>query len=297
MSINISMFIGPIVSFKDRLFQYARQLSETYTVHIGMDLLTYRIDKTFIKETFMKISSIILSTFILCQSVGAFAKSVDYKISKNTYEGFMINKGKKAPLVIIVHDWDGLDGYEVKRSEMLAKLGYSVFALDMFGKGIRPAEVAERKKLTGELYKDRNKMRRLMDGALKAAKDNGLNTQNAVVVGYCFGGTSILEWAKSGVDLKGFASFHGDLTVNDGDSYQKTKAKIAVYHGTADEAVSMQSFADLAVLLEKEKISHEMMTYSGAPHAFTKFGTERYRKEADQKSWKHFVGFLAEQLK
>ncbi len=84
---------------------------------------------------------------------------------------------------------------------MLADLGYSVFALDMFGKGIRPSEVKERKRLTGVLYKDRKKMRRLMNGALEEAKRIGLNVSNAASVGYCFGGTSVLEWAKSGAPL------------------------------------------------------------------------------------------------
>jgi dienelactone hydrolase len=159
-----------------------------------------------------------------------------------------------------------------------------------------PSEISERKRLTGALYKDRKRMRMLMDGALKEAKKIGLNTSNAGAVGYCFGGTSVLEWAKSGVALKGIASFHGDMSVKENDTYKKTKAKIAVYHGTADKVVSMQSFADFAILLESEKIPHEMVTYSGAPHAFTKFGTDRYRKEADLKSWKHFVTFLSEEL-
>ena len=227
----------------------------------------------------------------------SFAKDHDYQVDDHSYRGYVINKGLKAPTVIIVHDWDGLDQYEIKRSHMLADLGYSVFALDMFGKGVRPAEVKERKRLTGALYKDRKKMRRLMDGALKEAKKIGLNISNAVTVGYCFGGTSILEWAKSGAPLKGFASFHGNLKVSKEDSYKLTKSKIAVYHGSADKAVSMQSFADLVMLLEKEKIPHEMTTYSGAPHAFTKFGSDRYREKADLKSWNQFTLFLKEQFK
>jgi dienelactone hydrolase len=86
------------------------------------------------------------------------------------------------------------------------------------------------------------------------------------------------------------------LDVNPGDSYKKAQGKIVAYHGTADKAVSMQAFADLAILLEQENVPHEMITYSGAPHAFTKFGTERYRELADKKSWKHFTEFLTEVL-
>ncbi len=240
----------------------------------------------------MKIFTVFMLTVF---STMVSAKDIDYKVAGKTYQGFLLDKGKNAPLVIIVHDWDGLGDYEKKRGQMLADLGYSVFALDMFGKGVKADTLAKRKQLTGALYKNRKKMRSLMDGALKAAKDQRLNVGNASVVGYCFGGTSVLEWAKSGAPLKGFASFHGDLAVKPGDSYRKMKSKIIAFHGSADQAVGMQSFADMAMLLEKEHIPHEMITYSGAPHAFTVFGSERYRKDADEKSWRRYVEFLKEQ--
>ena len=73
---------------------------------------------------------------------------------------------------------DGLTGYEVKRAEMLAALGYAVFAADLFGKGVRPTEVAERKALTAALYDDRALMRARLDGALAAAKVKGGSADN-----------------------------------------------------------------------------------------------------------------------
>lgn len=239
----------------------------------------------------------ILTFTCVLLSLNVFSKSQDYKVGDKDFEAYVINKGENAPLVLLIHDWDGLDDYEIKRAKMLADLGYSVFALDMFGKGIRPAQIPERKKLTGALYKNRTRMKELMNGALTQAKKLGLNTKNAIALGYCFGGTSILEWAKSGVQLKGFASFHGNLKVDKGDSYKNTKAKIAAYHGSADKAVSMQDFAQLAAHLEEVKVDHEMMTYSGARHAFTKIGSDRYNEYADKKSWSHFKGFLKEQFK
>lgn len=229
-------------------------------------------------------------------STFALAQDITYQVDGKDYEGYIINKGKNAPLVFLVHDWDGIDEYEKKRSKMLSDLGYSVFAIDMFGKGERPQEVEKKKAKTGELYKDRKKMRMLLNEGFKAAQKAGLNVKNAATVGYCFGGTTILEWAKAGAPLKGFVSFHGGLAVTDGDTYKESKGKLLILHGTADEAVSMQDFASLAVLLEQEKIPHEMITYSGAPHAFTKFGTDRYRKDADEKSWIRFSSFLKEHL-
>ena len=175
-------------------------------------------------------------------------------------------------------------------------MGYSVFVADLFGKGVRPTEVKDRRQHTGELYKDREKMRSLLNGTLKTAKSKGGNINNAVVMGYCFGGAAVLEFARSGADLKGFVTFHGGLSTPEGQDYSKTKGKVLVLHGTADSNITMEDFATLAADMEAKGVSHEMITYSGAPHAFTVFGSERYRKDADEKSWKRFIEFLKETL-
>jgi len=241
-----------------------------------------------------------LITIILLLAVNSIAfgqgKSVDYKVEGNTYEGYFTGGKSNAPLVLLIHDWDGLTDYEVKRAEMLADLGYAVFAADLFGKGIRPVEFNERRKLTSELYNNREKMRSLLYGSLEAAKSVGGNTGNAVVIGYCFGGAAVLEFARSGADLKGFVTFHGGLSTPEGENYSKTKGKVLVFHGTADSSVTMDQFAALAKELEQFHVSHEMTTYSGAPHAFTVFGSDRYRADADKKSWNRFKEFLSETL-
>jgi dienelactone hydrolase len=197
---------------------------------------------------------------------------------------------------LLVHDWDGLTDYEIKRSEMLAGLGYAVFAVDLFGAGVRPTKVEDRRQHTGALYKDREKMRRLLFGGLQTARSQGADTGNAVAVGYCFGGAAVLELARAGADVKGVVSFHGGLGIPEGQDYAKTKTKILVFHGTADTAITMEEFAQLAKQLEAHQISHEMITYGGAPHAFTVFDDERYREDADKKSWTRFLAFLSETI-
>jgi len=222
--------------------------------------------------------------------------TVDYQVNGQTYEGYYTSPAPNAPLVILVHDWDGLTDYEVKRAGMLVDLGYAVFAVDLFGKGVRPAETADKRRLTGELYQNRAKMRALLEGGLDAAKAQGGNLGNAVVMGYCFGGAAVLELARSGVDMKGFVTFHGGLAIPEGQDYSKARGQFLILHGTADAAISMQEFANLAMELEKQGIVHEMVTYSGAPHAFTIFGAKSYRADADQKSWRRFVEYLQETL-
>ena len=242
---------------------------------------------------FFLIAAILSVSFVQAQG-----KFVTYQVDNAAYEGYYIKpsieNAEKAPLVLILHDWDGLTDYEVKRADMLAAEGYQVFAADLFGKGIRPTENKERAQHTGELYKDRAKLRRLMIGALDAAKKQGSKTDKFAAMGYCFGGSASLELARAETDVKGFASFHGGLGTPEGQNYSKTKGKIIIFHGTADTAITMDDFANLAKELETAKVPNEMITYGGAPHSFTVFGSPAYREEADTQSWKRFLAFLQE---
>ena len=228
---------------------------------------------------------------------GATGAAVTYQVDGESYEGYYISPSDQAPFVLLIHDWDGLTDYEVKRANMLADLGYAVFAADLFGAGVRPTEVTDKRQHTGELYKNRDKMRALMNGALATARAKGARADNAVVAGYCFGGAAVLEMARSGANIKGFATFHGGLKTPAGKNYAKTKGEILIMHGSADSAISMDQFAALAQDLEAAGIAHEMITYSGAPHAFTVFGSTRYQETADKKSWQRFQEFLADKLK
>ena len=241
----------------------------------------------------------ILVLFILLLSATpslAAGKFLQYNVQEKPYEGYFVSPGNKSPLILLLHDWDGLTDYEIKRANMLSELGYAVFAADLFGAGIRPKEVTDKRQHTGELYKDREKMRSLIMAGLNEARKNGADTSNALAMGYCFGGAAVLELARSGVDLKGFVTFHGGLSSPEGQDYSKAKGKYLILHGTADTAITMDDFAKLAQNLGETGLPHEMITYGGAPHAFTVFGGERYREDDDEKAWNRFVLFLKETL-
>lgn len=226
----------------------------------------------------------------------ADGRDIRYTVDEKPYEGYFIAPAESRGLVLLIHDWDGLTGYEKRRADILAEAGYSVFAADLFGAGIRPEKVEDRRQHTGELYSDRDKMRAIMQGALNAAAEQGADIDEAVAMGYCFGGAAVLELARSGAPLRGFATFHGGLGTPDGQDYADVAGELRVYHGTADSAVTMGDFAALADGLEEHGIAHEMISYGGAPHAFTVFGSERYHEAADQASWASFMRFLEERL-
>ena len=219
---------------------------------------------------------------------------VDYSVGDMAFEGYIEKAGKDAPLVVIIHDWDGLTDYEIKRANMLKELGYSAFAIDLYGKGVRPTEIADRKKCMSILTGDRPKMRAYMKGALEFAKSQGLNTDNCVLMGYCFGGTAALEWARSGESLKGFATFHGGLDLPEGQDYSKAKGEYQIHHSITD---GMPPYAALAEALEKQELPAQLISYTGAPHGWTVFDSPRYRERPDRESWNHFLQFLEDVLK
>lgn len=235
--------------------------------------------------------ALISACFIARTTLGG---SVEYEVGGQVFEGYIESAGSKAPMVLLVHDWDGLTEYEIKRAGMLAEIGYSVFAIDLYGKGVRPTEMADRKKCMSMLTGDRPKMRTYMKGALKFAEEQGLDTQNCVAMGYCFGGTAVLELARSGESLKGFATFHGGLGLPEGQDYSKVTGEYLIMHSITD---GMAPFAELAEGLEKAGVGAQLICYAGAPHGWTVFGSPRYEEKQDRESWNHFIHYLEEVFK
>jgi len=224
-------------------------------------------------------------------------EAVTYAVDGETFEGYRSKaSGQAKGLVLIIHDWDGLTDYEIKRADMLAAMGYDAFAVDLYGKGNRPVEIADKKKETGRLYQDRERMRSLMLGGLEEARKAG--AAKAVVMGYCFGGAAALELARSGSakDVAGYASFHGGLKTPEGQKYPSATPPIFIAHGGADTSVSMDDVAALSRELESAGVVYAIQVYSGAPHGFTEWESDRYQKRADEQSWDAFTDFLATNL-
>jgi dienelactone hydrolase len=224
-------------------------------------------------------------------------EAIAYVVDGETFEGYRsVAKEDSKGLVLVIHDWDGLTEYEMKRSDMLSERGYDAFAVDLFGKGNRPTDTSAKKNETGRLYQDRERMRALILGGLQEARKAG--DKRVVVMGYCFGGAATLELARSGQaqGIAGYASFHGGLATPEGQAYPSDTPPILIAHGGTDTSVSMDDVAALARELESTGVPYEIQVYSGAPHGFTEFNSDRYQKRADEQSWKAFLDFLATNL-
>jgi dienelactone hydrolase len=187
--------------------------------------------------------------------------------------------------------------YERQRADMLAEMGYNAFAIDMFGNDTPTETTDHRIAATGALYKDRDRMRALVKAGIEQAQArSGVDTM--VVTGYCFGGAVALDMARSDMaDIaNGFATFHGGLTTPEGQSWDGDEPPILVLHGGADTSIKMQDVATLATELEEAGTTYTVEVYSGAPHAFTVFGSNRYQERADTASWEAFSTFLDERV-
>lgn len=230
-------------------------------------------------------------------SLPAVAQQVNYQVDGTNYQGYFAKaQGESKGSVLLIHDWDGLTEYEIQRADMLAKVGYNTFAADLYGEGNRPTETKAKKAETGKLYKDREKMRRLILAGISESKK--LSQDEMVVMGYCFGGAAVLELARSAKapEVKGYATFHGGLATPEGQNYDNLNAPILVAHGGADSAIPLTQVSELGVQLEAVKADYEIQIYSGAPHAFTVMGSPRYQEVADKKSWNAFLTFLDSNL-
>jgi len=251
-----------------------------------------------------KIAAALAAVLLAAPAFAALkTRVVDYKDGDVVLEGYAAwddsFKGDR-PGVLVVHDWLGQGPYAQKRAQMLAKLGYVAFALDMYGKGKFAKDHAEAAKMSGVFFSDRVAMRRRAALGLDELKKlPHVKTSELAAIGYCFGGTTVLELARMGADLRGVASFHGNLATPT-PATDTPKAKIAVFQG-GDDQMTLPALPAFEDEMRKVKADWELTTYGGAVHGFTveELGTDAsgglaYNKEADERSWKALQDFFAE---
>lgn len=233
-------------------------------------------------------------------------KEVSFKgddgVIQKGYVAFDGSLKKERPAIIVVPEWWGSNGYVRMRADMLAKLGYIAIAVDMYGDGklgLTPKEATE---LATPFYKNPALAKSRIAAAIKKVKEYPeTNPNNIAAIGYCFGGSMVLNVAKMGMDLKGVVSFHGGLAgVPAVEGI--TKAKILVCHGDADNFISADELKGFRDNLDATNVDYTFIAYPNATHAFTnKASTENgkkfsmpiaYNAAADKKSWTDMKAFL-----
>lgn len=230
---------------------------------------------------------------------------VEYKQGNTVLEGYLAYddeiKGKR-PGVMVVHEWTGIGPYVKERAEQLAELGYVAFAADIYGKGVRPKNQQEAAAQAKIYRSDRQLMRdRALAGLQVLQKNQFTNPNQIAAIGYCFGGGTVLELARSGANVAGVVSFHGNLDTPNPNDAKNIKGKVLVLHGGADPLVPIEQVAAFQTEMNQANVDWKMITYGNAVHSFTnpEAGNDpakgtAYNAEADKESWAAMRRFFAE---
>ena len=237
-------------------------------------------------------------------------KDVEYKKGELTFEGFHAYDSKvkgKRPAVLVIHQWTGLSDYEKRRCRELAALGYNAFALDIYGKGIRPPAPKESGAMAGKFKGDRKLFReRLRAGLEVLMKEERTDADKVAAIGYCFGGTGALEVARMqpGIMVKGVVSFHGGLAPAEGMElgHWAVNPKILVLHGAADPYSPESDVAAFRKEMEAAKADYQVVLYGpNVVHSFTQphAGNDpskgaAYDEVSDKRSWIAMKAFFSE---
>ena len=232
-------------------------------------------------------------------------KVVEYRQGDAVLEGYLAYDdatAEKRPGVLVVHEWTGLGPYVQKRVQQLAGLGYVAFGADIYGKGVRPDNPKDAAAIAGKYKGDRKLMRdRVLAGLAELRRQQQVDLGRLAAIGYCFGGTTVLELARSGADVRGVVSFHGGLDTSLPAAAGQIRAKVLALHGADDPFVPPAQVATFQEEMRGAGADWQMVYYSGAVHSFTnpdsgndpKKGAA-YNERADRRSWEAMKLFFAE---
>jgi dienelactone hydrolase len=256
--------------------------------------------------------TVLLMLTLLCLAVTAEAavktRVVEYKQGDTILEGYLAwdsAKSIKRPGVLVVHEWTGINAHVRQRTEALAKLGYVAFAADIYGKGIRPSAQADAAKTAGIYKNDRALMRaRAHAGLEELKKQRFVDPQRLAAIGFCFGGTTVLELARDGADVKGVVSFHGGLSTPTPQDAINIKGKVVALHGADDPFVKADEVSAFQDEMRKAKVDWQFVSYGNAVHSFTNTAAGNdnskgaaYNEKADKRSWEVMKSFFGEIFK
>lgn len=208
--------------------------------------------------------------------------------------------------VIIVHNANGRDKFINERADELAKIGYIAFAVDMFGKGVSPKDEDEQEELTSEFFgEDRQMMRqRALKGLEILSQQPKVDANRLAAIGYGFGGTTVLELARSGANITAAINFFGSLSTPTAEDAKNIKGAVLVHLGSEDPVISKEEIETFREEMQNSNVDWQLNIYGGAYHGFTRYSLgfdnssgKAYNYNADKRSWEAVKSLLREKLK
>lgn len=252
----------------------------------------------------MKKEMLVMVIIFLFYSVQGkmITKEYSYKIDTMSFKGFVAYddaaKGKR-PGILVAHEWWGLNDFIRSEAERLARLGYIAFAVDMYGNGQYTSDFAVAAKLAGSVKGTPLLRRRILAGLDALLKQEFVDPRRIAAIGFCFGGTCVLDLAYSGADVKGVVTFHGGLFSLPQDDAKNIKARFLILHGAEDPTMTRDTIYQFQESLRRAGADWQMVYYGGAVHSFSNpaSGNDKtkgiaYNPAAALRSWKHMELFL-----
>ena len=239
---------------------------------------------------------------------GLRTEVVEYRLGDDTFSGYLAwddSSSTRRPGVLVVHEWWGHNPYARRRAEMLAELGYTAFALDMYGSGKLADHPDDAKAFMTAVTSDMPVAEARFDKALEVLRrQDTVDKERIAAIGYCFGGGMVLHMARAGMDLDGVASFHGSLGTQSPARPGKVKASVLVLNGAADPFVPTGQVQAFEQEMAAAGVDYTLVNYPGVRHSFTNpdadsFGERfdmplAYDATADADSWQRLQAFLKE---
>ncbi len=254
-----------------------------------------------------------MATMTSCQKelpVKVKGMEVTYATDSTNLKGYIAfdeNKKGKRPAILIVHEWWGHNNYVRERADSLAKLGYTAFAVDMYGDGKQADHPSDAGKFAGAVFSNMDEAQARFQAAIDLLKEQeSVDADKLAAIGYCFGGSVALTMANSGMDLDAVAAFHSGVGLPVPPN-KNLKAKVLVCNGADDPFISPESITAFKSAMDSIGASYEYIAYPGVVHSFTskeadangeKFNLPlKYDADADQKSWASLQKLLTEAFK
>lgn len=212
-------------------------------------------------------------------SAAAFAKPVAEPVSWShggtDFDGYLVyddSESDKRPGLVMVPNWMGVNDSAIAKAKQIAGDDYVVLLVDMYGRGVRPANADEAGKAAGAVYADREALRGRINTALGVLRSSAakapLDATQLGAIGFCFGGAVALELARSGADIGGVVSFHGNLSTTMPARAGDVKASLLVLNGADDSYVPLEQITGFQKEMTEARADWQFVNYSGAVHCF-----------------------------
>ena len=234
------------------------------------------------------------------------AKPVIYKIGDVEFQSTLVyddsNKTPR-PGLVMAPNWFGANEASIEKAKTIAGKDYVILLADVFGKNVRPKNADEAGATINKIYADRTVLRTRINKALDAlkgeAKNAPIDLKRIGAIGFCFGGATVLDLGRSGADVAGIVTFHGNLATDDAKLAKNIEGKVLTLNGADDSYVPAEQIAGFQKEMKDAGVDYQFVNLSGAVHCFAEPDQNSppgcvYHERSAKRAYKYMHDFFDE---